>query len=58
MMKLQINKMMELCINQFLGMKTDGKVTFLKDLNKKLLTEKYLLKETLEKKDCGDVMKC
>jgi hypothetical protein len=58
MMKLQINKMMELCINQLLGMKTDGKVTFLKDLNKKLLTEKYLLKETLEKKDCGDVMKC
>ena len=50
--------MMVLCINQLLGMKTDGKVTFLKDLNKKLLIEKYLLKETLEKKDCGDVMKC
>ena len=58
MMKLRINKMMVLCINQLLEMKTDGKVTFLKDLNKKLLIEKYLLKETLEKKDCGDVMKC
>jgi hypothetical protein len=39
-------------------MKIDGQVTFLKDLNKKQLTEKYWLKKMLEKKDCGDVIIC